>query len=152
MEKVKFSYLQIESYCKEIYKEILKQDYVPDYILGVSVGGLYPTILFSRLLDNQNVTTISLKSYSGTKRKNLKIINLPSKRILKNKKILVIDDILDSGETFKFIKNILKKEYSVKDVKFLSIFVNKKNCKFYPDFYFKEVDKWICFPWDKFEK
>lgn len=152
MDIIKFSYEDIEQFIIKSYKKILKEGFVPDYLLGISVGGFFPTIHFARLFQNQNVASIALKSYSGKSRKEIKLINLPQKHILKNKKVLIIDDICDSGETFKYIIKILKEKYFVKDIKTVAILVNKKNCKFYPDIYSKKVDKWVDFPWDKFEK
>ena len=65
---------------------------------------------------------------------------------------MIVDDISDSGETMKYLVKLFKEEYSASDVKCATIFVNKKNCKFYPDYYNQEIDKWVTFPWDKFEK
>jgi len=77
---------------------------------------------------------------------------LPDKDLLKDKNVLIVDDIADSGATIKFVCELLMKDYFVKDVKTAVILTNKVNCKYYPDYSNQDIDAWIDFPWDKFEK
>lgn len=151
-EIIKFSYEEIENKCKKISDDILKTNFQPDYLIGISVGGIFPAIHFARLFNTKNLITIAVKSYDGMERKEIQVINLPNKDLLVGKNILLIDDISDSGNTLKFLVGLLKDEYKVKDIKTITIFVNEKNCNYYPDFYFEKVNKWIDFPWDRFEK
>lgn len=151
-ECIKCSYEQVENYCLKLNDDFLKDKFCPDCVLGVSVGGLFPAIHFARLLNSKNLVSIAVKSYSGKERKEIEIVNLPSVDLLKDKKVLLVDDVADSGKTLEFIVKLLKEKYFVKDVKTLAVFVNEKNCKIYPDIYLEKIDKWICFPWDRFEK
>lgn len=152
MEKINVSYKQVENGCRKIYLQAKKQNYTPDVLLGISVGGLFPTVHLARLFNTKNIVSIAVKSYDKNKRGKIEIINLPSKQLLKNKNILIVDEILDSGKTLDFISSLLLKKYQVKSVKTATIYVNKKNCAFYPDFYVKTNTKWLIFPWDRFEK
>jgi len=152
MKKVKPTYTQIENDCKNIYNQIKKENYFPDIILGISVGGFFPAIHLSRLLDNKNLSSISVRSYSKEKQGKLELLNFPSKKFLKGKKVLVVDEIIDSGKTIKFVVSLLKEKYSVKEVKTASIYVHKVNSAFYPNFYAKTNKDWLVFPWDRFEK
>jgi uncharacterized protein len=151
MDVIKLTYKEIEDACFSIFEKANKE-FVPDVIVGVTVGGLFPAVHFARLFNTKNLLTIGVKSYEGKERKELQVINLLSKESLKDKKVLLVDDILDSGKTFEFIKELFIKEYSVKEIKTVTVYVNEKNCAFYPDYYFKTVDKWVFFPWDRFEK
>ena len=151
-EIIKFNYEEIENKCKKISDDISKTNFHPDYLIGISVGGVFPAIHFARLFNTKNLITIAVKSYDGMERKEIQVINLPNKDLLVGKNILLIDDISDSGNTLKFLLGLLKEEYKVKDIKTTTIFVNEKNCNYYPDFYFEKVNKWIDFPWDRFEK
>ncbi|MEI8363995.1 MAG: phosphoribosyltransferase family protein [archaeon] len=152
MIPIKFTYKSIEDKCASICKKINKSKYKVDYIVGVSVGGLFPAIHFARLLNTKNLVSISVCSYDGKTRKEIKVVNLPDKKLFKDKNVLIVDDILDSGATIKYITKLFKEEYFAKEVKCATIFVNKKNCMFYPDYYQEEVGKWVAFPWDRFEK
>ena len=151
IEKLNYTYNDIERDCKLLFEKIKESGYKVDYILGVSVGGLPISVIMTRLLKTKNLLTIGLSSYDDKTQKELKIINRPCKEYLENKNVLVVDDILDNGITLGFVKRLLINEYNVKSVKLLSLLVNKNHCKFHPDYYALETDKWVVFPWDKFE-
>jgi len=151
-EMIKFTYEEIEDRCLKIFDDITKADFQPDCVIGISIGGVFPAIHFARLFNTKNLITIAVKSYDGQERKDIQVINLPTKDLLVGKNVLLIDDISDSGSTLKFLVNLLKEEYKVKNIKTVTLFVNEKNCQYYPDFYFEKVNKWIDFPWDRFEK
>jgi len=65
---------------------------------------------------------------------------------LKNKHILLVDDVSDTGKTFvRGIKYLLDLEAA--SVTTASPFI-KPWTKYMPDFYVKQVDEWIVFPYD----
>lgn len=151
MEIINYSYEEIEKLCKVISKDIKKSKFKVDYILGVSVGGLFPAILFARLLETKNIISVAVSSYQGKEQKKMKLLNAPDKALLKGKNILIVDDICDTGNTLIFLKDYLKSS-NAKQVRTATIFLNKEHHKMTPDYYGKVVKKWIGFPWDKFEK
>lgn len=151
MEIINYSYEEIENLCVKISEEIKKKDYKFDCIIGVAVSGLYPAMIIARLLNIKNVISVSAVSYQGKEQKEMRLLNAPDKESLKGKTVLVVDDICDSGNTLIFLSDFLK-EYQVKDAKTATVFLNKEHHKITPDFYGEVIDKWIAFPWDKFEK
>ena len=70
-----------------------------------------------------------------------------------DKRVLIVDDICDSGETFhRMKKHIIKKANGV-DVRFATLWWNNE-CDFEPKYYVREIAKdstntWINFPWEK---
>ncbi|NWF65870.1 MAG: phosphoribosyltransferase, partial [Campylobacterales bacterium] len=64
------------------------------------------------------------------------------------KKVLIVDDISDSGNTLIEISNILNQSY--KNVKFqtLTLF-SKPTTKYKPTYFAKQTDEWIEFFWSK---
>lgn len=86
---------------------------------------------------------VRLSSYGASKESSGKIsalnISLPP---LKNKKVLVIEDIMDTGLTLKFLIDYLKTKCKADDVK-LAVMFNKKCARKYdiePDFSAFEID------------
>jgi len=74
--------------------------------------------------------------------------------LLSKKKILIIDDINDTGETFKFIDDNFGRENG--RIKFAAL-VNNKPSKTLIDYKGYEINKdevptWIVFPWEEWEK
>ncbi len=123
-----------------------------DVLLGVAVGGIIPTALFSNHLGNKNVLTISVSSRDNkNQQRELFIRNKPEKKYLEGKNVLVVDDILDSGATMIAIKKLLEEEYNVKSLQVATVFLNTEHCRIHPDYWGIETTDWIIFPWEKRE-
>ncbi len=65
----------------------------------------------------------------------------------KAKKVVIVDDIIDSGETMIEIKKVLLKKYPELDLKVASIYYKEK-ALLRPDFSAREATEWIEFFWD----
>lgn len=88
-----------------LIKEIKDSGKEYDYILTLPKGGLMPSYFFAEALDIP-VETINVQSYVGQERRELTLRGQVgfSKEIQEGERVLVIDDIYDSGETMKYIK------------------------------------------------
>lgn len=148
---IKLTWDDIERLTDELATKIKVSGFKPDYIIGLTTGGLIPLYFLARKLENnRNILTISVNSYDKNKMGNLKISYLPEID-LSNKNILLVDDIAGTGNTLKEISNILNNKYKVGELKIATI-VALKDSKFYPDWYGTEKQEdWIVFPWDKAE-
>ena len=120
----------------------------PDAILAIARGGLTLAHHLAEIFDIREVFTINAVSYEKTQKKEtIDIFNIPNLHGYKN--ILIVDDISDSGETFKEVLKILKEKYKDLNFKTLAIFY-KPSSKFKPDFYFQETNEWIRFFWERY--
>jgi hypoxanthine phosphoribosyltransferase len=92
-------------------------------VVGVLKGAFIFTSDLIRALDmNCQVEFIRLSSYEGTKGSDefrLYDLTLPS---LKDKNILIVEDIVDSGRTAKFLLDFFKNQAGVNTVKLASLF------------------------------
>ena len=74
---------------------------------------------------------------------------------LNNKKILIVDDIVGTGETLRSLKKVLEK-YKPLELKTAICYKNKINWDKHNkedsdgliDFLGKEVEGWVIFPWE----
>lgn len=120
-----------------------------DVICGISVGGLAPASLFSLELKEKNVVSISCRSYEGYEQGETVIKNGPEKSALRGKKVLLVDDIADSGNTIVKVTDYLYEHYDVESVDVAVIYLNTDHCKLgFPAFWGKETTEWIVFPWE----
>ena len=123
MEKTIVSWRSIMSLCTKIVKE-LKDRYpnILDYeIVGLSRGGLIPSVIISNMLNIRKVYSIGLRTYADQeKASNAEVYQVPD--IGPMQKILLIDDISDSGDSFISIKEMLEN----KDVVTASLFLKKR--------------------------
>ena len=147
----KLTWEDIEKITDELATKINSSGFEPDYIIGITTGGLIPLYFLARKLGNmRNILTISANTYDKNKIGDLKILYMP-KVDLKNKKILLVDDISGTGNTLKNISNLIVEKYKVQELKTSTIAIIKGSL-FLPDFYaFEESGDWVVFPWDKHE-
>ncbi|MFN3909976.1 MAG: phosphoribosyltransferase [Candidatus Anstonellaceae archaeon] len=150
MKFLSLNWQDIEILCSKLSEKIINKNFNPDLIIGISRGGLVPTRLLSDLLNIKNVATIRLEIYKKKNNKNKKPKLLQPLAInIKNKKVLVVDDVSDSGTSLKFIKKYLK-EKKPHEIKFATLHL-KPNATFIPDFYVTKTSSWIIYPWEKKE-
>lgn len=148
MKKVYYTEKNIDSYLLEIVRQMYKDNFRPDYIVGISRGGLVPAVKLSHYFD---VPMYALNKEES----NLWI----PEDALDGKNILIIDDINDTGKTIRK----LKKEWSenpgdwskifhVGNVKF-AVTINNEASKQSVDYYGYTINKyenpeWCVFPWE----
>lgn len=124
----------------------IKEEFNPDAFLGIARGGLTLTHALATALKSRAAYSLNSIHYDGQKKLNTILIsNIPD--LSKHKKVLLIDDIVDSGESLDAISKEIKKLYPSLEVKMAVIF-NKKTAIIQPDFYIKEAKEWIEFFWD----
>ena len=144
MEKYYYSYDEFLNDIKKLVE--LSSNYGADTILAVARGGMTIGHFMGTMLENRRVFTLNSIHYDDTKKLDtLEIFNIPD--LSDAKKVLIVDDIIDSGETMKEILFLLHQKYPKVKFKIATIFY-KTTAMMKPDFYLKEAKYWIDFFWD----
>ena len=146
----KLSWDDVGKITDELANKIKASGFKPEFIIGIATGGLIPLYFLTKKLDDiDNVLTITATSYDKDRKKDLKILYLPEVD-LSGKKVLLVDDISETGDTLKKISEILRDDYKVGELKTATLGVNTEKTRFYPDFYIvEEKGGWVVFPWEK---
>lgn len=118
-----------------------------DCIIALMRGGLVLGTMVSHRL-NIPMRCIGLSSYNEDNKQE-KIIVYQKVKLDKNFKIvLVIDDIIDSGKTIKYIKNKIEKKHTKTKFYYTTMYATDKH-KDNVDYYcYDKNDKWLMFPWE----
>jgi hypoxanthine phosphoribosyltransferase len=133
--------------------EFKQHNYTPDVIIGVGRGGLIPATLLAYKLNVKSIFNYTLQSYTDENKQGLDLttLQLPGDEIrkFKDKNILVVDDLSDTGDTLVHIKENLASLYDLNNVKFATLCI-KEHTKFVPDFYVQKypTETWLTFPWE----
>jgi len=182
MKTVKLSNSDIRSMTMDIIRHMTLINYIPDYIVGITRGGLVPALLISQYYDKpMNTLRVSLRDHPDTECNTWMsedafgytdsvTQNITKSRwdITKRKNILIVDDINDTGATLEWIKkdwqsSCLPNEIAAwnsiwhHNVKF-AVLVNNEASDFpVIDFCSKEINnveepQWIQFPWENWWK
>ena len=139
-----YSYDEFKIDVNILAKEIKR--YNPDVILAVARGGMTLGHFLAEALEMRDLYTINSIHYDETKKLDtIDVFNVPD--LNRAKKVVIVDDIIDSGETMIEIKKVLLKKYPSLELKVASIFYKNK-ALLRPDFSTKEATEWIEFFWD----
>tara|TARA_B100000965_G_scaffold400452_1_gene422366 strand:- start:218 stop:688 length:471 start_codon:yes stop_codon:yes gene_type:complete len=149
VKKHYYSWNDIEAMCSSITLQMYADNFRPDYIVGITRGGNVPATIIS------NMTGIPCEALKVSLRDDTKqsehntIMEHDSKL---GKKILVVDDINDTGSTFKWIWNDweLTKD---SNVKFATLTENLASEFGEVSYCVHEVNKaeedvWLVYPWE----
>jgi xanthine phosphoribosyltransferase len=144
MKKQYYSYNECLEDCAILLPQIRK--YNPDCLVSIARGGLIIGHLISEALDLRNIFSLNSIHYEDNRKlDSFKISNIPD--LLNYKTVLLIDDIVDSGETMVEILKILSIKYPNCQFKIATLFY-KKDALIQPDFKVKEAKNWINFFWE----
>ena len=131
-----YSYDEFAVDIKKMAKQI-KDEFDPEVILAVARGGLTLGHSLAVALNNRNLFTLNSIHYEDTnKLDTIQIFNVPD--LSKYTKILLVDDIIDSGESMVEIKRELLKRYPNLDIKIATVFYKEK-ALLLPEFKVKEA-------------
>lgn len=140
--KIYLSYSDVVSMCNHL--EDLASEIKPDMIVGIVRGGVVPALHLSHGLEVPMETVTWQTRDSNRQEINENVI----KAIEDNRKVLFVDDINDTGKTFKDITKAYKTSLKP-TVHFMSL-VEKTESDFFGQAALTLDDKrWIVFPWEK---
>jgi len=119
-----------------------------DLVIGIARGGLPVAMVVSDHL-NVKIDFINVKSYSGiAKRGDPQILSTLTEGI-GGKKVLLVDDLVDQGDTMRIVKGYLSQQKP--RLLQTAVLFKKPWSRTEPDYYLEVVDKWIVFPFELFE-
>ena len=111
-------------------------------IIAVTRGGLVPSAIVARELEIRLIETVCISSYHGNEQVQLEILK-EAPCAADGKGWLIVDDLVDTGETAKALRKMMPKAH------FATVYA-KPAGRPLVDTFVTEVsqDTWIFFPWD----
>jgi len=126
---------------------LLKQSFLPDIIVGVARGGWIIARLLSDYLEIPNITSIKVEFYKGIREHSSEpLITQPLTVQVKDLKVLIVDDVADSGSSLLKAKQHVQHK-GAKVVKTATLHL-KPWSKIKPDYYAEVVSGWVIYPWE----
>ena len=125
-----------------IYQQILNSGWKPTKIVGIQLGGLTPALMLAKKFGMKTIDTIMMNG-SYAMHYNLPVLD---------RKILLIDDIADSGTTFiNVLREMIMMDTNAEyDIRTAAIVHKTHTSKHTPDFIGRatQAHSWIQFPWE----
>ena len=122
-----------------------------DHLLVITRGGMVPACLISERTGLRDILCAAVVLYQGEERALAEpvFVQFPEDRLVEGRRILVVDDVWDSGSTAMAVRDRLRKAGA--DAQVCVLHYKPGNSRFPadgPDFYGEETDAWIVYPWD----
>ncbi len=116
-----------------------------DLVIGIARGGIPVAMVVSDHLDVK-IDFINVKSYSGIAKRGAPRILSTLTEDVTGKSVLLVDDLVDQGETMSMLKGFLTEQGP--KVLETAVLFKKPWSKTEPDYYLEVVEKWVVFPFE----
>jgi hypoxanthine phosphoribosyltransferase len=132
---------------RDLARQVDDSGFEPDWIVSIARGGLLIGGAIGYALPLKNIATINVEFYTDVdERRDVPVVLPPVLNLvdLQNTKVLVVDDVADTGETLEMVIDLLSP--AVDELRSLVIY-EKSRSVVQPDYVWKRTDQWINFPW-----
>ncbi len=135
-------------------KVIESSGWTPDMVVAVARGGYVPARLLCDYLGITDLVSLQSQHWvEAAKAAQKAIIRNAYSIEARGLKVLVVDDIVDTGETLALARDFIRAEWKPEDVRTAALQWISPIAKFKPDYYYIEVKDWTWFqyPWTRLE-
>jgi len=132
---------------RELAQDITNDDYVPDVVVAIARGGLLLAGSIAYALGVKNCGSVNAEFYTGVGTRLPEPIMMPpllDQASIVGKKVLLVDDVSDSGRTLAMVVQLL--ELTGAEVRTVVLYT-KPGTVYEPTYTWRRTPLWITFPW-----
>jgi len=132
---------------RDLAGQVADDDFEPDLILSIARGGLFVAGALGYALDVKNLHVMNVEFYTGVdQRLDMPVMlpPVPSKVDLAGARVLVADDVADTGATLKLVRDFCADKVS--EVR-CAVIYQKPRSEVDCEYVWRHTDRWINFPW-----
>lgn len=150
-----YSWNQYICLCERLVAEVAKSNYSFDSLLCLSRGGMRPGDFFSRVYDMPLaiMATSSYREAKGTVQSDLDIAECITGVSQLRGRVLLVDDMVDSGKTIQEVVAVLKARYpEITEIR-VAVLWWKAHSVFKPDWHveYLEDNPWVHQPFECYD-
>ncbi len=162
--KTYLSWNDVEKHVNNLAVQLYKDEWKPDYIVGIHSGGSIPAVMLGKMLGIKTYSLdVRLRDGEGDGPESNAWM---AEDAYNFKKILIVDDINDTGDTINWIKQDWPASALPMDSRWyhiwednvrVAVMINNLSSKANVNYYSTEInkaekDEWIVFPWEEWWK
>ncbi len=141
------SWNQVYRLTRQLAQKITSADFSPEVVIAIARGGFVPARIICDFFSIGELASIRIVHYTAGATEQKTRLVAPLNISVKGKRVLVVDDIIDSGDTLVLAMEHLH-EAGAKEIK-TAVMQCKKSASFTPDFLARRIIKWrwVIYPW-----
>jgi hypoxanthine phosphoribosyltransferase len=132
---------------EDLAQQIRGAGFAPDAVLALARGGLPLAGAVAYALGVKNMATLNVEFYTGVDERldePLLLPPIPDLAVLRAERLLVVDDVADTGRTLALARDFCAGHVS--EVRTAALY-EKPQSVVRCDFVWRRTDRWINFPW-----
>jgi uncharacterized protein len=147
IERETMTWDELGAGARRLAETIRDDGWIPDLMLGIARGGLLVTGALAYELDVKNTYTMNVEFYTGIdERLEVPMILPPVPDLIElaEAKLLIVDDVADTGLTLALVKDFCAGKVAETRV---AVLYQKPRSVVSCEYVWRETDRWINFPW-----
>ena len=147
VERERLSWADFGVASRALARQVADSGYVPDVVLSIARGGMLVGAALGYALDVKNTWTMNVEFYTGVdERLDVPMILPPVPELvdLQAERMLIADDVADTGETLRLVKDFCAGK--VAEVR-CAVLYEKSRSIVACEYVWRRTDLWIDFPW-----
>ena len=147
MAKVKcklVTWEEIVGWCRELARKIRESGWIPDVVVAIARGGYVPARLLCDFLDVNDLVSVQVLHWGRAAEVTAEAhVKYPLNVDLSGKRVLIVDDICDTGDSIIIAREHVEKNCKPGEVRIAVMQWISPVAKIEPDYYVEEVKEWI---------
>ena len=141
------SWDDVQKMSEKLAETVVESGFKPDVVVAVSRGGFAPARILCDLLDIKKLASVKVEYYTSVGvRGNEPVIVYPLNADVKGLRVLIVDDVADSGHSLRKAKTHVE-EKGASEVRTATLHY-KPWSVIKPDYYVDETEDWVVYPWE----
>lgn len=132
---------------RDLAQQVLDSGFRPDLILSITRGGMLPAGAMSYAMGIKNLHIINVEFYTGVNaRLPLPVLlpPVPAAVDLSGQQVLIVDDIADTGETLRMVRDFCAEHVAETRT---AVLYEKPQSVVKCDYVWRRTAEWVAFPW-----
>lgn len=147
VQKEVLGWLEFGDAARHLAGDVVAAGFRPELVVAIARGGLLLAGAVAYALGVKSCGALNVEFYTGIDERLAEPVLLPpllDEASVVGKKVLLVDDVSDSGRTLALSVQILEKLGA--EVKTVTLYTKPRTI-LEPDFFWRRTGQWIVFPW-----
>jgi len=134
--------------CGTLYRKVNESGFEPDLIIAITRGGYPAARVLADWFGLMDLVGLKIEHYRGPEKQARTTVPYPLPLRIDGRRVLMVDDVSDSGDTFEAALAHLEQYGHAADLR-TAVLHHKTSSSHVPDYHAHRVVKWrwITYPW-----